>query len=250
VADIRLESDGGVRHLVLDAPGRRNALTAGMLTEMAAAVRAVREDPEARVLVVRGEGKAFCAGADLQSLFGDLTRPTDRIRDDLKQIYGSFLGLTELTVPTIAAVDGVAVGAGVNIALACDVVIASPRARFAVTFADIRLHPGGGCSWFLTRRLGPGRALATVLDGGTIDAQEAYRAGLVARLTDDPVATAAETAGRWARRDPALVRDMKRAVQIAGTADLATTVDFESWAQAAAVGRPAFAEFVEAFTSR
>src|SRR3712207_3409292 len=143
----------------MTAPDRRNALDAAMLADMAAAVREVREDPDARVLVVTGEGRSFCAGADLSSLFGDPVRHPGEIRQDLKQVYGSFLGLTELAIPTIAAVQGHAVGAGVNIALACDVVIATPDASFSVSFTDIGLHPGGGCSWLLTQRMGSGKAL-------------------------------------------------------------------------------------------
>jgi alkylation response protein AidB-like acyl-CoA dehydrogenase/enoyl-CoA hydratase/carnithine racemase len=217
-----------------------NTVDRPMLAEIAAAVADVAADTEARALVVSGAGKAFCAGADLTSLFGDPTRPTAEIRPDLKATYASFLGLADLLIPTIAAVDGVAVGAGVNIALACDIVIAGPRARFAITFADIGLHPGGGCSWFLTRRMGRDRALAAVLGAETIDADDAVRLGLATCALEDPVTSAFELAHEYALRDPALVKDMKRAVEMATTADLGTVLEFESWAQAAAVGRPVF----------
>jgi enoyl-CoA hydratase len=247
---IRLEADGAVRHLVLCAPERRNALTAGMLAEMAEAIDTVAADREARALVVRAEGKAFCAGADVKGLFGDLDRPTGEIRDDLKKVYAGFLGLADLAVPTIAAVDGAAVGAGANIAMACDILIAGPRAKFMISFADIGLHPGGGCTWFLTSRMGGHRALATILEAGTIDAATAWEMGLVTRRADDPVEAATAFANKCAERDPSLVRDMKRAVQLAETGSLGSVVEFESWAQAAAVGRPAFAEYVERFASR
>ena len=145
---IRFESDGPVRHIVLNAPQRLNALDRPMLAELAEAVRAVAADEEARALVVSGAGRAFCAGADVTSLFGDPTRPPAVIRDELKQVYASFLSIADLTIPTIAAVGGIAVGAGVNIAMACDMVVAGPKAKFAITFAEMGLHPGGGCSWF------------------------------------------------------------------------------------------------------
>jgi enoyl-CoA hydratase len=247
-ASIRLERDGGVAHLVLDAPERRNALTSEMLVEIADAVRAVKEDITARALVVSGAGKSFCAGADLTSLFGDLSRPPFEIRDQLKGVYAGFLGLLDLTIPTIAAVNGAAVGAGTNIALACDVTLAGPHARFAITFADIGLHPGGGCSWFLTRRLGPQRALMVLLGAETLDAEAAARAGLVAEATTgDPVERALELARLYARRDPALVRDAKRAVQMSQQADLLTVLEFESWAQASSATKPDFAAFVAGF---
>ena len=247
---IRFESDGPVRHIVLNAPQRLNALDRPMLAELAEAVRAVAADEEARALVVSGAGRAFCAGADVTSLFGDPTRPPAVIRDELKQVYASFLSIADLTIPTIAAVGGIAVGAGVNIAMACDMVVAGPKAKFAITFAEMGLHPGGGCSWFLTRRMGGHRALATLLDAERIDAEEAFRAGLVTRLVEDPVAEALAMARRYAERDPGLVRDMKRAVRMAETADLATVLEFESWAQASSVNSPRFQEFLAEFAAR
>jgi enoyl-CoA hydratase len=245
---VRLQRTGGIAHLVLDAPERRNALNAEMLVEIADAVRVVRDDCDVRALVVSGAGKSFCAGADLTGLFGDLTRPPFEIRDRLKGVYAGFLGLLDLAIPTIAAVNGAAVGAGTNIALACDITLAGPRAKFAITFADIGLHPGGGCTWFLTRRMGPQRALQVLLGAETLDAQAALRAGLVAEATaDDPVERALELAHLYARRDPQLVRDVKRAVQISQHADLATVLEFESWAQASSATKPAFREFVAGF---
>jgi enoyl-CoA hydratase len=119
-----------------------------------------------------------------------------------------------------------------------------------ITFADIGLHPGGGCTWFLTSRMGGHRALATILEAGTVDADLGWELGLVTRRADDPDEAAIALARKCAERDPALVRDMKRAVQLAETGSLASVVEFESWAQAAAVGRPAFAKYVESFTSR
>jgi len=243
----RLEEDGPVRHLVLDAPERRNALDMPMLDEIAAAVRSVAIDPEARALVVSGEGKAFCAGANLKSLFGDPTRPPAEIRADLKRVYASFLGIADLAIPTIAAVDGAAVGAGVNIAMACDIVVAGPRAKFGITFADIGLHPGGGCSWFLTRRMGPQRAMATILGAETLDASQAVDGGLATMLSDTPTDRALELAHAYAQRSPALVRDMKRAVQMSQTADLDAVLEFESWAQASSVTAPRFGQFMAEF---
>ncbi|OOL33058.1 enoyl-CoA hydratase [Rhodococcus rhodochrous] len=244
---MELVNHGSVRQLRLNAPERLNALDRGMLDEMAAAVATVAADTQASALVVSGAGRAFCAGADVGNLFGDTTRPPAVIRDELKTVYASFLGLRNLTIPTICAVQGAAVGAGINIALACDIVVAGPKGSFVVSFADIGLHPGGGCSWFLTRLLGPSRAMATILGGETIGADEAYRLGLVAELAEDPEKRALELAECYSIRDLAMLEDMKRAVQLAREGDLSSVLEFESWAQASSVTKPAFQKFVAEF---
>ena len=244
---VLLESDGPVRVLTLNAPERRNALDWPLLDELAEAVRAVADDADARALVVTGAGRAFCAGADLANLFGDLDRPTERMRDHLMRVYASFLGLRDLTIPTIAAVQGPAIGAGLNVALACDVVVAGPRAGFGPTFAEIGLHPGGGCSWLLTERVGRGRATAALLAGAVIGADEAARIGLADRLVDDALADALEQAHLYAGREPQLVADIVQSVRIAATSDLATSLDFESWAQAASMGNERFRRFARQF---
>lgn len=247
---VRLISEGGVRHIVLNAPERLNALDQPLLTELARAVDAVAADPDARALIVRGEGRAFCAGANLESLFGDTTRPTPELRDVLKGVYASFLGIRDLTIPTIAAVQGAAVGAGLNIALVCDIVVAGPHATFGATFAEIGLHPGGGCSWLLTSRLGGPRALAVLLAGQTLSSDEAITLGLATYGADDPVKQAVTLAELYATRDPRLVADIKRSVQIASTSNLDTSLEFESWAQASSLGSAEFAAFAERFRQR
>jgi enoyl-CoA hydratase len=238
----------GVRVLTLNDPDRRNALSPALQRELGAAVDAVAADAGARVLVVTGSGSAFSAGADLPAVFGDVSRDVAEIRAGLRTIYDSFLRVRRLEIPTIAAVQGAAVGAGVNLAMSCDVRIAGPRARFGVTFTKLGLHPGGGCTYFLTRTLGRQRALALILDGGTLDAEEARESGLVLEVTDDPLGRALETAGRWAGADPALTRDIKRAVAIAERGDFDAALDFESWAQAASARSPLLAEAIARFT--
>ncbi|MFT4081011.1 MAG: enoyl-CoA hydratase [Nocardioides sp.] len=247
--DVLIERHGTVRHLVLNSPERLNALSRSMLDEMRVAIAEIADDREASVLVVSGAGRAFCAGADLVDLFGETSRPTAELRDELKTVYAGFLGLMDLPIPTISAVHGVAVGAGVNIALSCDVVLAGPRARFAVTFAEIGLHPGGGCSWFLAQRIGASRALSVILSGETVQGGEALRIGLATECVDDPVAEALARAEHWATRDPGLLRDMKRAVQLARGGELRDVLEFESWAQASAVGKPRFNTYLERFRS-
>jgi enoyl-CoA hydratase len=238
----------GVRVITLNDPDRRNALSPGLQAELGAAVDAVAADSGARVLVVAGNGPGFSAGADLPAVFGELHREVAEIRAGLRTIYDSFLRVRRLDIPTIAAVQGAAVGAGVNLAMSCDVRIAGPHARFGVTFTKLGLHPGGGCTHFLTQALGRQRAMALIMDGGVLDADEALRLGLVLDVVDDPLARALETAGRWAAIDPALSRDIKRAIGIAERGGFDETLDFESWAQAASTRSPLLAEAIARFT--
>jgi enoyl-CoA hydratase len=233
--------------LTLNNPDRRNSIDAEMRDALADAIAEVAADRQARTLVVTGAGSAFCAGADLPAMFGETGRSVQEIRADLHRIYDSFLRILALPIPTIAAVHGPAVGAGLNLALACDNRVVGPDARLIASFTRIGLHPGGGCSWFLTRALGPERALQLLLDGGTVDGPEAVRIGLAGTLADDPVAVAHERAERWAALDPALARDVKTSVRTAVRSDLATSVEFEAWAQASSATGPAIQAAVERF---
>jgi enoyl-CoA hydratase len=239
--------DDGVRVVTLNDPDRRNALSPQLQRDLGAAVDEVARDDAARVLVVAGNGKGFCAGADLPAVFGELDRPTAEIRAGLRTVYASFLRVRDLQVPTIAAVHGAAVGAGVNLAMACDVRIAGPQAVFGVTFTKLGLHPGGGCTHFLTHALGRQRALALILDGGSLSADEAHALGLALDVVDDPLAAALDRARQWAAIDPALARDVKRAVGIAERGGFDETVEFEAWAQAASTRSPALHEAIARF---
>ena len=250
MSKVELANDAGRWTLTLTDPDRRNCIDEAMCRELGDAVATVAADPEARTLVVTGAGKAFCAGADLPALFGDTGRTVAEIRSHLHEVYDSFLRLRSLAIPTIAAVQGPAVGAGLNLAMACDIRIAGPRASFAATFSRIGLHPGGGCTWFLVDALGPQKAFALLLDGGALDGDAAVREGLAMELADDPVAVAAGIAERWAAVDPALVRDIKKAVGLARTGDFQATLEFESWAQASSATGPGIQEAVARFRTR
>jgi enoyl-CoA hydratase len=162
-------------------------------------------------------------------------------------VYDSFLRILQLPFPTIAAVQGPAVGAGLNLAMACDVRIAGPDAIFTASFTKIGLHPGGGCTWFLVRTLGRERALAVLLDGGSLTAAQAVELGLALRMADDPLAAAMDTAALYAGMDPNLARDIKSAVNLAADGDFAAALEFESWAQASSATGPALQQAVARF---
>ena len=241
------QRDGGLRVLTLTDPDRRNVIDQQVRDEMLAAVQAVEADPGATALVVTGAGSAFCAGADLPAIFGDTSRSVATIREDLREVYACFLAVRSLSIPTIAAVQGAAVGAGLNLAMVCDIRVAGPRAKFAATFSQIGLHPGGGCTWFLVQALGPERALKLLLDGGTVLGEEAVDLGLAGVYAEDPLATALELGRRYADLDGRLSRDIKRAVAIAAGHGLDATIDFEAWAQASSATGPAIQQFVAKF---
>ncbi|TXK38958.1 enoyl-CoA hydratase [Nonomuraea sp. C10] len=242
-----VEPDGGLRVLTLNHPDKRNIIDDTMRAELVRAVTAIRSDPDATALVVTGAGSAFCGGADLPALFGDTTRDLGTLREDLQKVYESFLVLRSLSIPTIAAVQGPAIGAGLNLAMVCDLRIAGPGAKFGATFSQIGLHPGGGCTWFLVQALGSQRALKLLLDGGTLTGAEAVEAGLALSLEDDPVAAATALGRTYARMDPRLARHIKSAVRIAATEGFEATLEFESWAQAYSATQPGIQEFLARF---
>jgi enoyl-CoA hydratase len=249
VAKVELEArDDGVRLVTLTDPDRRNAMGDEMGAELLDAAREVAGDGDARALVVTGAGSAFCAGADLPAMFGDADRPVADTHAYLQGYYRAFLALRELAIPTVAAVNGPAVGAGLNLALACGVRIAGREATFGATFARIGLHPGGGCTHFLVEAIGPSRALRTLLLGDTLDAEQAVAWGLAEGPEDDPLGAALDLAGRFGQVEPALARHIVRAVRLAAsTHDLDAVLEYESWAQAASASSPTLQAWVERF---
>lgn len=247
VKKVTLQADERLRILTLNDPNRRNIIDDEMRGELLEAMIGVREDVEASALVVTGAGTAFCGGADLPAVFGDCQRSLGTIRDDLRKLYECFLVVQTLSIPTIAAVQGPAVGAGLNLALVCDLRIAGPHAKFAATFSQIGLHPGGGCTWFLVRTMGEQRALKLLLDGGTVLGQEAVEAGLAVSLDDDPLQAAIDLGRRYSRLDPQLSRDIKAAVHVAARDGFEATLQVESWAQAFSATKPELQRHVARF---
>jgi enoyl-CoA hydratase len=237
----------GIRVMTLSNPAKRNALDPQMCQAMGDGVAAVAQDEDARVLVVVGAGDAFCAGADLPAMFGDMDRAVGEIRADLAATYATFLGIRALKIPTVAAVVGPAIGAGLNVALSCDVVLAGPTATFGATFSRIGLHPGGGATSFLVEALGRQRAARVLLEGRTLSAQQALDGGLVESVVDNPLDEAMLLASRIAGLEPELSRNIKQAVRLASSGPFEPVVLFESWAQASSAKGPRVAAVVENF---
>jgi enoyl-CoA hydratase len=227
--------------ITVNDPERRNAVTAEISAELRAAVDAAEADTDVHALIVTGAGKAFCAGADLTAL-GEATE------DGLRTIYDGFLAVANCTLPTIAAVNGAAVGAGLNLALAADVRIAGPAALFDPRFQKLGIHPGGGATWMLQRAVGVQAARASLLFGMRFDAEAAVRYGLALEIADDPVAAAKELAAgpAAAPRDVVLAtKASMRATANPGTIDLdqhSIAVDTELKPQAVSILSPEFAQ--------
>jgi enoyl-CoA hydratase len=178
-----------VRILTLDDAERRNALTATLVDEIVAAVEAAEADDGVGALVVTGAPPAFCSGADTSNLAALGSGGDAR---GVQGIYDGFLRVRDCSLPTVAAVNGPAVGAGFNLALACDVRLVAYAGRFDTRFAKIGLHPGGGHVWMLEREIGPQAAAAMVLFGERVDSERAVALGLAwRRVPDDELLDAA-----------------------------------------------------------
>ncbi len=191
-SDLVLQTiENRVALITVNDPDRRNAVTAEMSALLREAVERAEADPDVHAVVVTGAGKAFCAGADLSALGA---AGGGAAETGLRQLYDGFMAVGNCRLPTIAAVNGAAVGAGLNLALAADVRIAGPGALFDARFQKLGLHPGGGATWMLQRAVGPQVARAALLFGMPFDAESAVRHGLALSVADDPVAAALELA--------------------------------------------------------
>ena len=232
--------DNHVALITVNDPDRRNAVTDEMSRQLRAAVERAQADANVHAVVVTGAGKAFCAGADLSAL-GSAAKP------GLLRIYDGFMAVGKCTLPTIAAVNGPAVGAGLNLALASDVRIAGPDALFDARFQKLGLHPGGGATWMLQRAVGPQVARAALLFGMRFDAESAVRHGLALSIADDPVAAALELAAGPAAAPREVVLATKatmRATASPGSVDVEQhelAKDIELGPQATSIESPDFA---------
>jgi enoyl-CoA hydratase len=228
--------------LTLNAPERRNALTPELIASLIQAFDDVERDPGVGAVVVTGASPAFCSGAAL----GDLAAP-EAVAGERKRrllgIYEGFLRVARSPLATVAAVNGPAVGAGMNLALACDVRIAGASGRFDTKFLGLGLHPGGGHTWMARRSMGRQATAATLLFGEKLDAEAALRCGLVWDVVDDDelMHRAMDLARAAASLDPELVRRTKETMAATDTAaTLAAAVDIEVAAQVWSMEQPAF----------
>ena len=233
---ITLERRGHVGVLTLNRPDRLNAINRAMMAEVSAAVATVKADDEFRALVVTGAGKGFCAGADLmgagQAISGaapELKEQFDRI-DEMSWVGRWAMMWSGLDKPTIGAINGVAAGAGMSTALACDVRIGSEAARFKSVFIERSLSPDSGLSFFLPRIVGYAAAADIIFTSRAVGAEEAKTLGLLNRLVgaDELVDAAVDYANEMTRWPPVALRVSKRVLQHNTEATLEEALRYES----------------------
>jgi len=241
-----VDKSDGVATLTLNNPTERNTLTAPMVADILAAMDDVENDSAIGAIVVTGAAPAFCAGANL----GNLATATP---ESLSNIYEGFLRIARSPLPTIAAVNGAAVGAGMNLALGCGVRIAARRAKFDTRFLQIGIHPGGGHTWMLRRIAGPQATMATVIFGEILDGAEAERVGLVWKCVDDDalLATTHEMAARAASAPRDLLKVTKETIQAMSGIDAhSDAVKREIEPQVWSTRQPWFAERLAALQAK
>ncbi|MFC0452224.1 MULTISPECIES: enoyl-CoA hydratase-related protein [Rhodococcus] len=228
----------GIGVVTLNDPARRNAITVDLADELADALAHLEGIPSVRAVVVTGAGSAFCAGADR----GALIHADEQV---LRRIYEAFLLVRNFRLPTVAAVNGPAVGAGFNLALACDVRIAAESAAFDARFIQIPIHPGGGHTWMLNELVGPQAAAAVTLFGAAVDGARAKEIGLAwSCVPDSDLLPASFDFCRTITRAPrALAVQVKSTLRSSAQfRDHAQAMEHELREQLTSVRRPEFRE--------
>lgn len=230
---LRLERPSpGVALLVLDQPETRNAMSDEMTGSWVAAIDHLAVDPTVRVVVVTGEGKGFCSGGNLSWLASEPDATVDQLRSRMLPFYRAWLSIRRLEVPTIAAINGAAIGAGLCLALACDIRYAARGAKMGVPFTKLGIHPGMAGTYLLPDVVGPAAARDLFVTGRLVEADEALGLGLVSRVVEpdafreEVLSAAAEVAGAA----PIATRLTKAALQ-RGHASVEACLDWEGLAQ-------------------
>lgn len=238
---VLVERDRDVAVLTFNDPERRNAMTRAMGEAFGAAVAELARDDSLRCVVLTGAGRAFSAGGDLgmirdQADEGHANPGAARrgIRDTMHSFYRLFLSVGEIACPTVAALNGAAVGAGLCVALGCDMRIASEQAKLGLNFTRLGLHPGMGATWTLPRLVGPAHAAELLYTGRTLTGAEAARIGLVNRAVPaaEVLPAARELAAEIAAAAPIANRGVKRALARSAGASLDDQLAFEAGVQA------------------
>ncbi len=246
--DVLTERSGAVLTITLNRPDVLNALNGAMQQTLAAALREARE-PDVRAVVVTGAGRGFCVGQDLR----ELREETGDVRARLRESYHpNVLALHALEKPVLAAVNGPAAGAGLSLAFACDLRIASAEATFVPAFVNVGLVPDSGSSFFAARLLGYARAFAWLTSGRRLPAPEAHAWGLVNEVVeaDRLEERRAELAASLAAMPTRAVGMTKRLLRRAEAAALEDQLEWEAQLQAAAAGTEDFREGVAAFLEK
>ncbi len=223
----------GVVLLTLDHPDQRNAMTGPMTEAWQAVMTTLAGDRDLRAVVVTGAGSAFCSGGDTSWIAGDPDATPADLRHRMLPFYRAWLSILDLDVPTIAAVNGPAIGAGLCLALACDLRFAASGARFGAPFVRLGMHPGMAATWLLPEVVGAAHARDLLLTGRTVGADEALRIGLVSRVVEPErlLEEALGAAEQIAATAPLASALTTRALRTGGHADVEAALQWEALAQ-------------------
>ena len=225
--------DDGVAVLTLDNPDQRNAMSDAMTASWVAAVDDLAGDRELRAVVVTGAGSAFCSGGNTGWIASEPDATVDELRTRMVAFYRAWLSIRRLEVPTIAAVNGPAIGAGLCVALACDIRYAARGARLGAPFVKLGMHAGMAATYLLPNVVGQAHARDLLLTGRLVDADEALRLGLVSRVleADGFLDAVLATAGEVAGTAPVATRLTTVALRDGGHADFESALQWEGLAQ-------------------
>lgn len=252
------EKSGRVATVTMNRPESRNAIaTVEDCDDLAGVLRKANDDPEINAVILTGAGKSFCAGGDLKAIrersgIGPRATPDATRANYRRGVHTIIKALAEVEVATIAAINGHAIGLGLDIGILCDMRIASASAKMASSFVKVGIIPGDGGAWILTNAIGATRAAELVLTGDTIDAEEAMRIGLVSRIApDETLMDEARTlAARVAVNPPRTVRLAKRLLREAQHGRLSDVLELSAAFQALAHETADHKEAVDAFTEK
>ncbi|MFC8433567.1 enoyl-CoA hydratase/isomerase family protein [Streptomyces sp. NPDC057253] len=252
MADLEYSVKDRIATIQLNRARRRNAFTLDMVDAWADRLREAEDDPEVRVIVVTGSGGSFCSGVDLSDFKGEQRDPLAEKELLTRRVHRVALTLEDVSKPVLAAVDGPAVGAGMDMALLCDIRFASRTARFSEGYIKVGLVPGDGGCWLLPRAVGTATALRLLWTGDFVSADEALRIGLVEEVfeADELLDRVYAFAARLAERPPAAVQMIKRAVRQGARHDLRTALDLISSHQAVITSTRDSAEAYAAFREK
>jgi enoyl-CoA hydratase/carnithine racemase len=230
---VEMISDNGVAVLTLRDDVRRNAMSAALGDALRARVEELKADASVRAVVLTGANGTFSAGGDFEMLESLASYSFEDARKFMLEFYGRYLSITELAVPTIAAIEGPAIGAGFCVALACDVTIAARDAKLALNFVQLALHPGMGATYLVPRRAGAQRAAELLFSGRRFDGAEAAQLALAMEAVEpgQALSRAMELARSFASGGALAVRDLKRALDV-DRAALSKALAHESESQA------------------
>ena len=250
MGDLRIEVDGAVATITLDRPDALNALTVPLKEELRSTFERLGSDGAVRAVVLTGAGRAFCAGQDLRERLQPDALP---LEDEIRARYNPLIrAMRALPKPIVAAVNGVAAGAGAALAFACDLRIAAENASFVLAFGRVGLIPDSGATWLLPRLVGGAKAAELALLNEPLSATEAARIGLVARVvpTDVLIGEAQSLANRLAEGAPRAIALTKQALDGSWDADLETQLETEAELQGRAGATADHAEGIAAFLER